>query len=254
MSSEAAPSTLVDTVDGIVSLVDAIKTPTATPSLFVDLEGVSLSRHGSISILTIYVLPERRAYLVDVHTLGAAAFTTASADGTTLKAILESASIAKVFFDVRNDSDALHAHYGVALSGVEDVQLMENAARPGRRRFVVGLERTVREHAGLTAAQARAWSAAKERGAALFSPAKGGSYQVFNRRPLDADVERYCVNDVQYLPGLRDVLWGKLGSGWRRKVVETGRRVRESQAAVYDPQSESKKFGPWPAEQMRWGF
>ncbi|KAK7424557.1 hypothetical protein QQZ08_008567 [Neonectria magnoliae] len=246
MASGSSPSTLVDTAAGVVSLINTINTPTALPSLFLDLEGVSLCRHGSLSILTIHVLAERHTYLVDVHTLGTSAFSVASPDGTTLKTILESPHIAKVFFDVRNDSDALYALYGIDLKAVEDVQLMENAARPGRRRFVTGLEKTIQAYAPLTAAQKLAWRAAKERGAALFHPSKDGSYQVFNKRPLDDDIVRYCVNDVQHLPALRDKLWGSLGSEWRRRVVEeTEKRVKESQAATYDPQGDSKKFGPW---------
>jgi len=40
-----------------------------------------------------------------------------------LKDILESATTPKVFFDIRNDSGALFAHFGIALQGVQDVQL-----------------------------------------------------------------------------------------------------------------------------------
>jgi exonuclease 3'-5' domain-containing protein 1 len=44
--------------------------------------------------------------LIDIHILGGKAFSTAGASGKTLKGILESDSIPKVFFNVRNDSDA----------------------------------------------------------------------------------------------------------------------------------------------------
>jgi len=87
------------------------------------------------------VQPRNYIYIVDVHKLQSAAFNTATADGTTLKSILESTGIIKVFFDLRNDSDALYHHFGVRLCGVEDIQLMENAARPAfRRRYVNGLD------------------------------------------------------------------------------------------------------------------
>lgn len=246
----SSPSTLVDTEASIIDLIDKIKgLPQGAPSLFLDLEGVSLSRHGSLSIVTIYVFPEARAYLVDVHKLGAASFLTASPDGTTLKAILESPTITKVFFDVRNDSDALFAHYGIDLKGIEDVQLMENAARPGRRRYIIGLEKTIQNFAPITPAEKQTWSAVKDKGLHLFHPSKGGTYEVFNQRPLNADVVSYCVNDVQFLPGLRDKLWRGLSPTWKKRVVqETENRVRESQAPGYNPQSESKKFGPWERE------
>jgi exonuclease 3'-5' domain-containing protein 1 len=86
--------------------------------MYIDLEGVNLCREGSVSILTLLIdtgIPIRRVYLIDVHTLGARAFNTAGAERTTLRAILENKTIPKVFFDIRNDSDALFARFGVAL-------------------------------------------------------------------------------------------------------------------------------------------
>jgi len=239
---------LVDTPAAISTLVDSLDVqPTTPPSLYIDLEGVKLSRHGSISILQVFVSPSRRTYLVDIHTLRDEAFSTRGANGRTLKEILESDAIPKVFFDVRNDSDALFAHFGVRLRGVEDVQLMENAARPtGRRRFVNGLERCINTDAGLSLTQRTEWKSAKERGLRLFHPDYDGSYEVFNTRPMSIDIIRYCVNDVVYLPQLRQVYWTRLDAGWRtRVVVETRRRVQQSQAPGYQPQGEHKKYGPW---------
>jgi len=41
-----------------------------------------------------------------------------SPKGTIAEVILESPDIPKVFFDVRNDSDALYSHFDVSLAGV----------------------------------------------------------------------------------------------------------------------------------------
>jgi exonuclease 3'-5' domain-containing protein 1 len=248
MTIEDISCSIVDSGESVMTLIDTIQgLPTDAPTLYVDLEGISLSRHGTISLVVIFVQRKNHVYLVDVHTLQSAAFTTATADGATLKSILESPTVTKVFFDVRNDSDALHHHFGVRLSGIEDVQLMENAARPaGRRRFVNGLERCIDNHAPLSVAEKRDWKAAKEKGLTLYHPSKGGSYDVFNARPIDTDIKRYCVNDVRFLPQLRTLYWGRLDRMWQRRVVEeTEKRVQESQSAFYQPQSESKKFGPW---------
>ena len=231
-----------------MSLIDVIRDlPTNVASLYVDLEGIRLSRAGSISLLVIFVAPKNHVYFIDVHKLRDAAFTTTSADSTTLKTILESPNVPKVFFDVRNDSDALHHHFGIRLKGIEDVQLMENAARPaGGRRFVNGLERCIDRDAPLSLAEKRDWKAAKERGLELFHPSKGGSYEVFNARPIGTDIELYCVNDVRFLPQLRVLYLGRLDDGWKQKVAqETEKRVQESQSLAYQPQSENKKFGPW---------
>jgi exonuclease 3'-5' domain-containing protein 1 len=62
-----------------------------------------------------------------VHTLGERAFNTARASKKTLKDILQEKKIPKVFFDVCNDSATLFAHFGVALKGITDIQLMESA-------------------------------------------------------------------------------------------------------------------------------
>lgn len=86
----------------------------------------------------------------------------------------------------------------------------------------------------------------KDKGVRLFHPSKGGTYEIFNQRPMSTDIERYCVNDVVLLPKLRDLYWQSLNSVRRRKVtVETENRVRESQSPSYRPHSESKKHGPW---------
>ncbi|KAF6820360.1 hypothetical protein CPLU01_12794 [Colletotrichum plurivorum] len=248
MDTSKVSHSLVDSTESILSLLEIIQTlPASKPSLFLDLEGVSLSRHGSISLITIFVQPQKHVYLVDIHALQSTAFTTSTRNGTNLKSILESPTIIKVFFDVRNDSDALYSHFGVKLRGIEDVQLMENASRPGARRFLVGLEKCINNHAPLSPSAKLRWKAAKEAGLALFHPSKGGSYEVFNSRPMDAAVELYCINDVQYLPQLREVFLPRLNDAWCKKVKEeTEKRVVESQSELYEPRGENKKFGPWP--------
>ncbi|KAL2017233.1 hypothetical protein VTK56DRAFT_2392 [Thermocarpiscus australiensis] len=198
--------------------------------------------------MSIYIDSRGFTYLVDVHTLGSAAFTTATPCGTTLKSILESPRIIKVFFDVRNDSDALHHHYGVRFQGVEDVQLMENAARRGRRAYLQGLERCITEVAPASDEEKKQWKEVKQAGIKLFAPEKGGSYEVFNARPLSVEIARYCVNDVRFLPQLRAIYWRRLSKGWRRRVEEeTVNRVLVSQSEAWQPQAKENVFGPWEA-------
>ncbi|TVY15299.1 hypothetical protein LARI1_G007921, partial [Lachnellula arida] len=131
------PNGLIDTPTAISNLIDAlVDLPTNPPSLYIDLEGVHLSRFGSISILQLLVAPTNETYLLDVHVLGYKVFSAPGTNGSTLKDILESASIPKVFFDVRNDSDALFSHFNIKLSGVIDLQLMELATRYSGNKFV----------------------------------------------------------------------------------------------------------------------
>jgi exonuclease 3'-5' domain-containing protein 1 len=188
--------------------------------------------------------------LADVHTLGDSAFNTAGQSGKTLKAILQDPAITKVFFNVRNDSDALYAHYGIALQGVEDVQLMENAARTYRdRQYLCGLSKCIERDAPLSRRTKAEWQAVKSSGERLFSPDRGGSYAVFNTRPLSEELKAYCIGDVQHLPLLRNTYWPRLTAAWRQRLlVETRRRVSDSHMPNYRPHGLEKKFGPWPDE------
>ena len=246
-------STMVSTAEAIADmLITLTALPTSPPSLFLDLEGIKLSREGSISIMQIFAEPNNHVYLVDIHTLGAAAFTTpATAGGTTLRTLLEDSTIPKVFFDVRNDSDALFSHYQIGFRGVQDVQLMENASRGpmSSKKFLNGLKKCIEWDAPISNEEKQVWRAIKDRGEALYHPKNGGSYTVFNARPLAPDITAYCVNDVKLLPKLRSLYWNRLGVQWKEKVrVKTTARVLDSQSSAYQPQGKHKALGPWPYE------
>lgn len=56
--ADTVPVRLVDSSSSIVALLDLlVHLPDTPPSLYCDLEGVRLSRNGSISLLQIFVLP-----------------------------------------------------------------------------------------------------------------------------------------------------------------------------------------------------
>lgn len=129
--------TIVSNVSQMTALLDSISLAGSTislPCLYFDVEGVNLSRHGSVSIIELHYQPlsgpqDCHTYLIDVHTLGFLAFSTPSAAGVSLKSVLECPKTPKVFFDVRTDSDALYAQFGIRLAGIIDLQLMEVASR-----------------------------------------------------------------------------------------------------------------------------
>jgi exonuclease 3'-5' domain-containing protein 1 len=238
---------IVDTPRAVADLVDTLlDLPIYPPSLYLDIEGVELGRDGSVSIVQLLVLPTDLTYLIDIHTLADSAFTTAGSRGKTLKAILEDASIPKVFFDVRNDSDALYSHFGVALAGIQDIQLMELATRYRSKKFLNGLARCIQYDLSLGAYQQRKWMEQKNKGKRLFAPELGGSYEVFNQRPMLEDVALYCTQDVQFMPRLWSLYAGRMTSAWRSKVrVETLKRVSESQAPHYNGKGRDRAMGPW---------
>ncbi|KAK6507208.1 hypothetical protein TWF481_005658 [Arthrobotrys musiformis] len=201
-------STFVDTPEGISNLLSLIpREPNSTPSIFIDLEGVDLCRHGSISILQLFISTIPHIYIIDIHTLGNIAYTTPSSTdpSVTLKGILEDPSIPVVFYDIRSDNDALYHHFSISISNVIDLQLYELATREGfmnHRRFLHGLSKAIMANANLTLSEAARMERVKQMGVRLFAPEKGGSYEVFNRRPLPEELLEYCVQDVQYLPVL----------------------------------------------------
>ncbi|KAI1108010.1 ribonuclease H-like protein [Nemania sp. NC0429] len=249
-SAKATACGLLDTTEAIAHMVDTLVSglPSLSPSIYIDLEGVNLSRHGTISILQIYHRSTGQSYLVDVKTLGEAAFSTR---GTiipmTLKAILELASIPKAIFDVRNDSDALYAHFGIRLQGMHDIQLMEYATRTYQGKFLCGLKKCIERDMStfMTTAEKHNWIRAKEEGVKLFDPAQGGSYEVFNQRPLPEKIRVYCVQDVAYLPRLWDLYNGKLNHEWGMKVrEETKNRVVQSQGPGFGEEGKSKALPP----------
>ena len=134
-------ATIIDTPAAMAKLLSSLAwLEDEPPSLYLDIEGTDLSRSGTIAIVQLYVAPLDAMYLIDIITLGDAAFSTRSADNIsyTFKEILESTAFVKVFFDVRSDSDALFNLYGVRLARVHDLQLMELAVRRGSRAGLTG--------------------------------------------------------------------------------------------------------------------
>lgn len=189
MMADSPGCTIIDSDDFLCHMLDTFKeTATSQVSMFVDLEGINLSRQGTIAILQLYVLPQNHVYLVDIHTLQDRAFNNTATDGvTSIKTILESEKILKAFFDVRNDSDALFAHFGIRLAGAQDVQLMELATRSGSRRFVDGLGRCIEKDAHLSWVEQREWKIAMDKGLFKVSPERG----TYHIAPQTATTETY---------------------------------------------------------------
>ena len=92
MTTSASTPTLISSVPELETFLSSIP-PSST--LYLDLEGNCLSRHGTISLITILIHPQRVVRLIDILVLGKSAFTTASNNGKTLKSIFEDPDIPK---------------------------------------------------------------------------------------------------------------------------------------------------------------
>ncbi|OAF60358.1 hypothetical protein VC83_03560 [Pseudogymnoascus destructans] len=241
---------VVDSPNALLYFLDSAQNlPVKPPSLYLDLEGIRLSRHGSISIISLYVIPTAKIYLIDIYTLGGAAFSTTNSNSVSLKTVLESPAIPKVIFDVRNDSDALFSHFQISVDGIKDLQLMELASRMGNRAYVAGLAKCIEKDSPVFTTVKTEWQHTKDSASRLYNPEKGGRYEVFNERPMRPDIKEYCARDVALLPGLYGVYAAKLqneGAFWRVLVREaTTDRIKLSQSTSYNGQSEDKCCGPW---------
>ncbi|KDN68538.1 putative 3'-5' exonuclease [Colletotrichum sublineola] len=238
---------LVDAPEAISDLMDTLyNLPGEVPALYVDLEGENLSREGTISILQIYISPRKHAYIIEIRALGHTAFLTPGHKyNQTLQSVLECSEVTKVFFDVRNDSDALFAHFGIKLDGVQDLQLMEFASRESRKSFLCGLAKCVDRDSPLSPEERQKWGNIKDTGRRLFDPPSGGSYAVFNKRPLPRDILLYCIQDVQYLPQLWLVYNQKLTPDSRLQVIrESQARIKLSQSANFNGQGRHMVLPP----------
>ncbi|QGA21827.1 hypothetical protein EYB26_009538 [Talaromyces marneffei] len=250
-----ASITVVDTDSALQEFLTGIencKVKDVPPSLYFDLEGVRLGRNGTISIISVFIQPLNQVYLIDVFTLSEKAFLITNDKQTSLKTILEAPSIPKVFFDVRNDSDAMCSHHGIRLQCVKDLQVMELAVRFGSQKYVAGLTKCIENHANLPPIELQKWKQIKASVGQLWDPRRGGSYQVFNQRPIRTDIIQYCAQDVTILPSLWNVYHQKLRqpqSGFWRCMVfyNVEKRIAESQGPRYNPEAESKRYG-WTKE------
>lgn len=239
-------SVFVETPEALKVLVELLYSlKSSDDALYMDIEGVSLSRHGSISIIQIWVPPVEQAFLVDVFVLGAKAFSTELSNGQNLKHALEDAGIKKYLFDVRNDADALFGLYGVQIRGVVDVQLLELACRQGPKYRLCGLATCMRQEDVLSGEGLLEWEATKQQVVEMFDPKLGGSYEVFNLRPLPQILVDYCMGDVRFLAVLSRVYESRLTKNWLRKVrLESAERLKQSRASTYEHQGRHKTLGP----------
>lgn len=258
-------SPMINTVQGVAWLTDLLICKANLehqPAIFLDIEGVNLGRHGLISIMQIYLHPLNVMVMVDVTSLGRAAFETKGELGFSLQDILQSTNYAKYLFDLRNDSNALYFLYGVRLRNVRDVQLAW--VYGGTRNYNLrGLAQCLRLNAGLSTKDATYCESVKKAGKDTFL----GDYTVFERRPLSPALLRYCATDVAFLP----MLWKKChdevikdGPGipnpdgsFSRPYFHRGRehslnltvatdlRLITSMRESYDPNGRGKGYSPY---------
>ena len=248
--------TIVSTVPALQEFLSAI-TPSST--LFVSVKGTNLGRYGAIAIITILIYPQNTTYIIDMLALAQGLpvlFSDDEDDKTpTLKSILEDSALPNVFWDLRNDADALWALHNIKLSGVFNLQLMEvmSGADWQKRDSVRGLHYCISCDYPMGNDEMGSWldnnSTVKLRMVGVLGDASGIG-NVFSVRPVDEELVKYCVNDVEYLPRLREIYMRRLvstnGSNAVTKVaLESAKRLEEAWAAGYQPYGKGRMVSPW---------
>ena len=235
----------VDTPAGCAAACAALRQRAAetNDALAVDLEGVSLSRHGEICVVQIATARRDAVFAFDICVLGGAAF----AGPAGLRGLLEDENLTKVFWDCRSDAIALFFLFGVRPANVLDLQLLEVAHRfatapagAPRPAAVAGLAALIAKspHARLSAAQQQRLRATKAEALRLFSPAMGGSYAVWKERPLRPTLREYCTDASLFFPiraSLRASCAALDGAAPRAALAEaTARRLALSCSEEFD--------------------
>lgn len=199
--------------------------------LAVDFEGVKLCRNGPLCLVQLTCSDDPMlVYVLDVHVLGKRAFSLHTQAGTSMKGLLENERVLKVWFDPRNDIDALFHQFDIFPRGIFDLQLAEVAVRRSRGlqvNYVQGLGKCLGQCEALSTEQKTFAEKINGLGKALFEPSYGGDYAVFQKRPLDPVILVYAAHDARHMLALYEQYSVTLGSpqaghNWIDRVMAAG--------------------------------
>lgn len=211
--------TFIDTEEKLIAFLPTLlklkdSTPEA-PELSCDSEGCRLGRYGSLTIFQMRVRSMKHTYVFDVLALGGRAMFEMKGDhGQSLKSVLEFEQT-KVFWDVRQDSDAMFHHFSIRLGGVVDAQLMELASRrtPDRNKLSsLFTAVSVDWKAWMVGDDFWDWKRSFREAKDYFNES---NYECFNVRPLTHQALEYSAGDVDcieklydiYLPRMNEKFW-----------------------------------------------
>lgn len=123
---ECPPHVWVADDHGVQILLETlVATPEDLRTLYMDFEGIDLSRFGKIFIGQLVIKSSKKVYLLDF--IEFPDLLQSKHCGTTLKEILEKDAWKKVFFDPRNDIDALYHLHNVLPQNVLCLQIADIA-------------------------------------------------------------------------------------------------------------------------------
>lgn len=186
------PVRLLVTPEQCQSLVERLLS-SGRPSIAVDCEGAQLGRFGRLSLMQIAT--EKEVFLVDVETSGPEVV-------QTLKPLLASRELVKVFHDCREDASLLFHQHGIPLAGIFDTQVGHMACleRQGLEIYQASLAEVMRTFR-VAAYRAHRWDELERH---PIPPLR------WQTRPLDAQAVRYAVEGVAHLLPIQQALCREL--------------------------------------------
>jgi exonuclease 3'-5' domain-containing protein 1 len=204
--------------------------PESDRILFVDFEGIDLSRTGVLCCGQLLCKNSNLIFILDNiafpgiynHTIMKTAADAAEFQAFSLKTCFDSEQYRQVLFDPRSDADALYAQHGVYLRNAICLQLSEVAKdrSDGKYRALVnGLARVLGTCLP-TYEQRQYATKVKESGRRLFAPECGGSYEVFRNRPIDRRMIDYMCLDIVHFQYLYEKLFMSLSTKWTAWVIK----------------------------------
>jgi hypothetical protein len=188
-------------------------------------------------------------YVVDIYKLGKGAFQVTSPRGSSIHSILEDQAVRKIWFDPRNDVDALAHQFSIRPQGIFDLQLAEVAERRMRAlgvRYVQGLFKSLNNCHTLSDEHKAFAGRIDSLGKNLFEPEYGGNYEVFRMRPIHPIILVYAAHDVRYMLMLYESLTAQLSQQpqWFERIIAAstmrGNWWRHEQ--YVEPNSEAPDF------------
>jgi len=193
--TKSTSSTKITFVDKVELMESEVKNLMKSNYISVDIEGINLSRKGKISIIQICAENCNDVIIFDITTLQKDAFNYGTYN---LKYLLESSNVTKLFWDVRMDCDALYYLYNISPNKIMDVQVVYIRAYSNSK-YLTGLTKAINELNCISYEDGKRSEEIKEKGKKLWAPEKGGSYEIWEKRPLLEDLKIYAAEDVKYL-------------------------------------------------------
>jgi exonuclease 3'-5' domain-containing protein 1 len=271
-SEAKSNETWIDTHEAMLDFLPILsKYQKDIPDGAFDLEGVNLSRDGKLTHLSLTIKSqESHTWIIDYQALGSQVLDMNAPGAPSLREILEDPERVSLWFDLRNDADALFSHgnmLSIRKGHPRDIQLMELVTRLGSRHGVHSLKVCMQEEGikFMRGAALKNWLTTKQDGREYFDRY---GWEVLEQRPLPKMAKSYTAGDTKFLFDLHDVYAAKMPEIERQLQLNSGDLMRlvdqismeraiESESPDYVPNGPHKKLTP-PAileleEMYPWG-